>query len=313
LTPGAWTQTGHSWDGFFNPGFFPSLIFRTVTAMTIAALAGCVVINLMPELDREQQTELINKAAHFLAPMALMPVLAVWYVGTMPADSRALALGGSVVMSMFLGLSIVASLAVGLYGFFGLLRRKLYVNTATSALLCSLSFAAVFGSEFVREGVRKPYTIRGTLFANSLTPVEIEYTRKHGCVTADPYPLQNPDDYPNDQVRLGAKVFRFHCSVCHTMDGANAVTHLAGSWSADQKRMNIAMLQRTKTFMPPFAGTADELEALVQMISWHVAGRPRQWALSDEPEVRKRIQRWLDEVGTRPGIELLEGNRLGTN
>ena len=32
LTPGAWTETRNVWSGIFNPGFFPSLVFRTVTA-----------------------------------------------------------------------------------------------------------------------------------------------------------------------------------------------------------------------------------------------------------------------------------------
>src|SRR5262245_10404885 len=66
LTPGDWGRTRDVWSGFFNPGFFPSLLFRTVTAMTIAALAGCVVVNAMPDLDRGARTVLINKAAHFL-------------------------------------------------------------------------------------------------------------------------------------------------------------------------------------------------------------------------------------------------------
>jgi hypothetical protein len=30
LTPGLWTSTHEVWDGFFNPTFWPSLLFRTV-------------------------------------------------------------------------------------------------------------------------------------------------------------------------------------------------------------------------------------------------------------------------------------------
>ncbi len=51
-------------------------------------------------------------------------------------------------------------------------------------------------------------------------------------------------------------VYRFQCSVCHTYDGANGLLELTGTWTLDQKRLNIAQLQRTKPFMPPFAGTA---------------------------------------------------------
>jgi hypothetical protein len=291
------------WAGLFNPGFFPSLLFRTVTAMTVASLIACIVINAMADLDRTARTELINKAAHFLFPMLAMPLLGVWYFGTMPADSRQMVLGGSVVMTLFMLMAIGASLMIGLYAFLGLLIQRLYINGATATLLCALSFAAVGGSEFVREGVRKPFTIRQALYANSLTPEEVARLRQVGCVTHDPYPLENPTTFPQVQLRLGAKVFRFHCSVCHTLDGANALSHLSGSWTLTQKRMNIAQLQRTKTFMPPFAGTPEELEALVQWITWHTSGEPPEWPVSNDPQTFEQIKNWLDEVGTAPGIE----------
>lgn len=55
LTPGAWLENGNVWAGFFNPSFFPSLLYRTLVSMTIAALVACLVINFMSELSREQR------------------------------------------------------------------------------------------------------------------------------------------------------------------------------------------------------------------------------------------------------------------
>ncbi len=306
LTPGDWSRTREVWSGFFNPGFLPSLLFRTVTAMTVASLAACVVINTMADLDRAARKALINKAAHFLFPMAAMPFLSAWYFGTMPEDSRRMVFGGSIVMTLFMGLATGASLLIGLYAGFALLLKRLYINGATATLLVALSFAATAGGEFVREGVRKPYTVREALYSTSVAPEEVTRLRAEGCVARDPYPLRDAANYPNDQVRLGAKVFRFHCNVCHTMDGANALRHLAGDWTPVQRRMNIAQLQRTKTFMPPFSGTPEELEALVRLIEWATAGRPREWPVStdreDWPEGRRRIRAWLDEAGVAPGF-----------
>lgn len=298
LTPGDWTASHRVWEGFFNPGFWPSLLFRTVTAMTVAALAGCVVINAMPDLDLEARRALINRAAHFLAPMALMPFLSLWYFATMPEDSLRMVLGGSIVMTMFMALATGASLLIGAYAAFGLLMKRLYINGATATLLLALAFAATGGGEFVREGVRKPFSVRESLYSNSVKPDEVARLREVGCVTNDPYPLRDDAAYPTPQLKLGAKVFRFHCSVCHTMEGANALSHLAGDWTTQQKRMNIAKLQRTKTFMPPFAGTPEELEALVQLIEWTKAGRPADWESTTAPP---EIRAWLDEVGTGPG------------
>ncbi len=66
-------------------------------------------------------------------------------------------------------------------------------------------------------------------------------------------------------------------------------------------RMNIAKLQQTKPFMPPFAGTPAELEALVQFINWSSAGRNMDWQTSGDVKTLTRIQQWMDEAGTLPG------------
>lgn len=301
LTPGGWIGSRDLWAGFFNPSFWPSLIFRTIVSMTIAALVACVVVNTMSQLGREERTLLINQASQFLAPMLLMPLLGVWYFAVMPPDSRAWALGGSPAMMLFLVLAIGSSLLVGGYAVFGLIRQKAYISGATATLLCALGFAATAGGEFVREGVRKPFSIRETLYSNSIRREEVEALRERGSVTDDPYPLREADRLPNDQVRLGARVYRFQCSVCHTLEGANALVELTGAWSTAQKRVNIAQLQRTKDFMPPFSGNPAECEALVQFLEWVSAGRPAAWPVSNDPEVLDRIRGWIDEAGPGPG------------
>ncbi|MCH8880094.1 MAG: c-type cytochrome [Planctomycetes bacterium] len=297
LTPGAWTADGKVWSGFFNTSFWPSLFYRSVTSLTIASLAACVVINTMTGLDLERKRQLINRAAHLLTPMVLMPALGVWYLQAIPADSRSWLLGGSPAMTMFVALSVGASLLIGLYALVALVWQRLYINGATAALLCALALAATAGGEFVREGSRKPYTVRQTLYANSITREEVVRLRAVGSVTADPYPLRNAGAYLHDQLRLGARVYRFQCSVCHTVSGANGLTHLTGSWTLDQKRMNIAKLQFTKPFMPPFAGTAEELEALVQYLTWENASRPSAWDVSNDRTAIANIEKWLLEAG----------------
>ncbi len=315
LTPGGWTETGRVWAGFFNPSFWPSLVFRTIVSLTIAALVACVVINTMRDLSREAMQRLQNSAARLLAPMALMPLLGAWYLAVIPEDSRSWVLGGSAAMTMFLSMAVFTSLLIGLYATVGLIRQKLYINGATATLLVALAFGATAGGEFVREGVRKPFTIRESLYSNSIQPDEVAHLRKVGSTAGDPFPLRNAAAYPNDQLRLGARVFRVQCSACHTMDGVNGLTHLAGSWTTNQKRMNIAKLQHTKPFMPPFAGTAEELEALVQLIEWQrsgdaggrdgtgetAAGIPganqQTGGKPADEEVISQIQQWLDEAG----------------
>jgi hypothetical protein len=126
--------------------------------------------------------------------------------------------------------------------------------------------------------------------------------RLAGCTTHDPYPLIDAGHYPTNQLATGVKTFRLLCSVCHTKEGANGLLPLTRSWSPDQRRLMIAQLQRTKPFMPPFAGTAEELEALVQWLLWEDAGRPLRWPESRDPQILAKIQAHLDEAGTESGI-----------
>jgi cytochrome bd-type quinol oxidase subunit 1 len=301
LTPGRWLETRSIADGFFNPSFWPSLLFRTVVSTTLAALGSCVVVNTMQHVDYDGRRSLINRAAHLMLPMVLMPALGVWYLAVMPADSRGWVMGGSPAMTLFLNIAIVASLAIGAYAVIGLWIQKLTINGATATLLLLLAFGATAGGEFVREGARKPYSIRYVLYSNAIRPADVPRLREEGCTRDDPYPVRDGDAYSNEQVRHGARVYRRLCSVCHTVEGVNGLVELTNTWDLDQLRMNIAKLQHTKPFMPPFAGNADDLEALVQMVRWVSYKRQTPWPESNDPRTIEQISRWLEEAGTNPG------------
>jgi len=300
LTPGAWVESRSIVDGFLNPSFWPSLFFRTVVCLTLASLAGCVVVNMIPNLERDAQTALINRAAHLMIPMVLMPALGAWFLYSMPDDSRKWVLGGSPAMMLFFMISVGASVAIGGYAVVGLWMQRLYINGATGTLLILLAFGATAGGEFVREGSRKPFSIREVVYSNGIRPQNVAQLRIDGCVADDPYPITFEDRLPNSDVERGARVFRRQCAVCHTMEGANAIAHLTETWDTAQLRMNVAKLQQTKPFMPPFAGTATELESLVQYIRWVQANRPEHWPVEHDETTTADIQKWLNEAGVDP-------------
>jgi len=299
LTPGGVLSGDGVWAGFFNATFFPSLLFRTAVATTLASLAACVVINTM-ELEREAKLALIRRAARFATPIAAMPLFALWFLEAIPEDSRAWLLGGSMPMTMFVGIAAGASTLIGGYMIVAILLRRLTLNGATATMLLALAFGATAAGEFVREGARKPYTVRGILYSTSLTPADVARLREEGAVVHDPYPLKDAGRYPTAQLVRGAKVYRALCDACHTMHGSNAVVELVRTWTDDQLRLNIAKLQRTKAFMPPFAGNAEDVEALVQLLRWDRAGAPASWPESHDPHVLAQIATWLEEAGTSP-------------
>jgi len=196
LTPGAWRESRPIWDAFFNPTFLPSTLYRTVAALVVASLVAMVLVNMAPAFSREQREELVRRAAWLTAPMALMPLLGVWFVAAMPPDTREWILGGSVAMTLMVNIAVGASAVVGIYALVGLLRNKLHVNGATAVVLCLIAFAATAGGEFVREEVRKPYTLRELLYSNSIRPEQVAALRERGLSEIDPYPLLNEDELP---------------------------------------------------------------------------------------------------------------------
>jgi cytochrome bd ubiquinol oxidase subunit I len=297
LTPGRWLDGGGVWTGFFNASFWPSLVFRTAVATTLAALVGCIVINTM-DIPRDRRAALIRRASRFAAPIAVMPVLALWFFAVLPADSRSWLLGGSMPMTMFVGVAAGVSLLLGAYVIVGLLLKRLYINGATATLLLVLAFGATAAGEFVREGARKPFTVRGVLYSTSIRPDEVAALRAAGATTHDPYPLKAA--YPTEQLARGARVERALCDACHTMHGANSLVELTRTWADDQLRLNIAKLQRTKGFMPPFAGNAEDVEALVQLLRWERGEPDAALGRATPPDTLAQIARWLDEAGTAP-------------
>lgn len=304
LTPGHWLETGALVDGFFNPSFWPSLLYRTVSSIAVAALIAMIVVRGPARFEERERRSLVRHLAYLLAPMVLMAPLGAWYLAAMPPDSRSWVLGGSPAMSLFLAVAAAASGAIGLYALLGLLPGRHTVNAATATLLAGLAFAATAGGEFVREGARKPFTVRGVLYSNGVSRDAVPALREEGLATRDPYPLDPGVRYPSELVALGAKTLRDQCGACHTLEGVNSIAHLTATWTSRQLRLNLAQLQRTKPFMPPFAGTPRELEGLCRLIEWHRAGRPEG---GERPaptgEELQRLAEWLTEAGPWPAGE----------
>ena len=206
-------------------------------------------------------------------------------------------------MTMFVGIAAGASLLIGGYVVVGLLVKRLYINGATATLLLALAFGATAAGEFVREGARKPYTVRGVLYSTSIAPGEVAELRRTGATAGDPYPLRDEARYPSEQLRRGAKVHRALCDACHTMHGANALVELA----ADVDRRSAPPQHRE-------AATHEGIHAAVRRQRRGRRGARAAAALgarrapgrrgrmdSHDPATLAQITRWLEEADRTPG------------
>ncbi|MCA9435337.1 MAG: cytochrome ubiquinol oxidase subunit I [Candidatus Omnitrophica bacterium] len=262
LSPGDWIQTRDVWDGFLNPTFLSTVALRTLSSLGIASLAAMAIVNLYPKFSREERTRVINFNATFLWPLVLMLPFAYWYFQGIPPFAKGLIQGGAAAMTLFFLFGIAASTLVGLYAYFGLIRRKRYINLETSLLLLSIAIIATVSMEFVREGVRKPYVIYNLLYSNGLTKEEVPRANNEGVLANAPWKRIGFDENTADPEALGEKMYEIQCSSCHVVNGFNDVVLLIDGWSDDLLWYNLERLHELKPFMPPLVGTDKERKAL---------------------------------------------------
>ncbi|MFO0973379.1 MAG: cytochrome ubiquinol oxidase subunit I [Phycisphaerae bacterium] len=274
LTPGRWLErraaddwSGAFFSGFFNPTFWPSLLLRTLSCLALAGLFVCVIVNLAPGYGREERKRVIRAALYFVAPIVLMVPAALWYFGHVPAFARQLVAGGAAAMSLFLVFGVVCSVLISAYAL-ALIRTRGYLSLTSSVLLLAMAFVATGTMEYVREGIRKPYVVRGYLWSNGVAnrPAEFTPINRDGLLAHAPWHALRAGGAALDSVQRGEILFRAQCAACHTVDGLNGVAPLVYGWRRDWIRQCLDHLDELKGYMPPCLGTPAERDALADWL-----------------------------------------------
>lgn len=267
LTPGEWIATGSFWDGWMNPTAWPSLVLRTISSLSLAGLFIAVVANMQKGMSTDERRHVINEGSIFLVPLALMIPVSLWYFAVAPSTASRLVVGGAVAMSLFFAFGILASTLIGVYAYWGLLKNKRSVHLETALLLTGIALIATGSMEYVREGIRKPYTVYHYMYANGLTIDEIKSINQNGFFASPPLVAYDRDHRQMTAVERGRIIYDVQCLRCHAIDGYNAIRPLVENWTTEMIRDNTRQLHRLRGFMPPFAGTAADLEDLVAFLS----------------------------------------------
>jgi hypothetical protein len=196
-------------------------------------------------------------------------VIAPWYFAELPQAAREQVQGGAAAMMLFFMFGLAASVLIGAYGYFGLIRAKRYVSLETSLLLLAIAFIATGSMEFVREGVRKPYLIYGVYYSNGI-PRYGDWPQRlanDGVLAFTPF-VRAPGQSVEDVHRLplheaGRLVFQAECRMCHEVEGFNGLRSIVQGRS---RELIAAVTQHLDDyrFMPPFHGNDFELKAIVE-------------------------------------------------
>jgi mono/diheme cytochrome c family protein len=283
LTPGKWLETGAFWDGFFNPTYFPTLVLRTGIAIMMA-----IAFMLWPAMKASEEAR--PRLARFLGFWAVAGALISyagyrWWEAQLPDTVRSLFLGKGALLdgladTRFLVMWSVA--AVLLLGIVFLVLLPKMAKVIPVLLITIAAFAFFGGYERLREGARKPFIIHDYMFSNGILVKEVGQLNEDGILSKARWAARVP---ATNSVEMGRQVFDAQCRSCHTIDGYLSIRELAPEdpdmmYSVlyalyDQGEMftslepgeAVAMGDLNYPFMPPFVGTEEEMEALVDYIA----------------------------------------------
>ena len=292
LNPGDWVQNPDFWVGFFNPETVPQIIARTGGAFLLASLY--VYLHAAFRVKNSALRNLI--AARSASPALLGSVFVtiggiLWYVALPESAKAALVAASALNILMLLIFAVTAVIFVMLY--LGPYRNPGWLSPGFAILLFVCGLAAIGTGEFIREAVRKPYIVYNVVLGNQILPQEISTSRQTGYLQsgtwtrafiAGEYPqlLTNGQIDTNkiltlpksDQARIGQVIFQYHCNDCHAVSGYSGVDQLIRGWSPDMIRMVVDHPERAQFFMPPFAGTPAEAQALTEYLLTIAPGHP---------------------------------------
>ena len=267
LTPGGWTLENRDiFQGFFNPGYFPSLLIRTLIMFLTAGLAGILIATRIED-DDAFKIRIIRFCAKWVVPGAvLIPVLGLWYFSTLPESTVTLFHSGvsglndgkMEGLNRFFWLSVTAFMLITV-GAAVAAWKPAAVHTASAVALLLIAQAGFLGGEFFREMARKPHVIKDVLYSNSLWQKD----------AADAEWMKEPFfDHTKWEPKLtpmtsahGEWMYRLQCASCHTLDGYRSLMERTAAWTPS---FGVRFLEKLEAqgVMPPFQGSLDDRAAL---------------------------------------------------
>ncbi len=266
LTPGAWLENQWFWSGFFNPTFWPSLVFRTGLSLLLCGVFGFITAAFLKK-DILRQRIMKICAIWVAVPFVLMLLGGWWYMAALPEAQSLMIFEKSPELGKYLASTywllpvlFIASMVMMLklpQGF-----QKIFCFVI---LLIALSY---FGSfEFVREGGRRPYVIHSHMYANQIYVKDLPEIQQAGFLATAKW-VEHNNITDDNLLAVGQELFKFQCSACHSIGGPlNDIRPLAAKYdSTFGMDAKLNGLGKMNNYMPPFAGTREERWALANYI-----------------------------------------------
>jgi cytochrome bd-type quinol oxidase subunit 1 len=258
LTPGRWLETGSFWDGLFNPGYLPSLAFRTGVALMVAGLFGLIAA-LRAKEPGLRRFLARYASAWIVLPMLLMLASGWRYFSVSDAELKGELFRGFWFIQGYWTALLALSIALFAGGLALLIRIPGALSPAVAGVLIAVGLGWMGSFEFLRELARKPWVVRGYLYSSSVLARDLPRLEEGGWLEEARWArkLSKPD--------AGADLLASQCLPCHTVGGRRDLAKLTASLDVQGMTEQLEA-QGGSGYMPPFAGNAEDREILANYI-----------------------------------------------
>ncbi len=272
LTPGEWLRTGNFWDGFFNPTFWPALVFRFALCLLLSGLFAMITALRIPH-PATREAMVCWSAKWVCLPFIGLLLGAAWYFAALPPEQQAMILRRTADIRPFaLAWPVVTPLLfLGGLAFFVKASGRARAVLAGVVLLLGLAQVGTF--EWMRETGRRPWVIHGYMYSNGIRAADVGRMQREGALSLTAWAGTHQVTDAN-RLDVGRFLWAQQCSSCHGMGNPmlDMVPRAARRGVAGMEAQ-LAGQGKLLPYMPPFCGTPEERNALATYITHEVERR----------------------------------------
>ncbi len=272
LTPGAWIEDHSFWSGFFNPTFWPSLVFRTGLSLVLCGVFGFVTAAFLK--DAKLRQNIMRTCAMWVAiPFTLMVAGGWWYFNSIPEPAITIILEKSPEIANYLQLLAWAMPIFFIASMVMLIRLPNSFQRVFCFVIVAIALIYFGAFEFIREGGRRPFIIYDYMYSNQVYVDDVPEIQKNGFLTKAKW-TEHKEITPDNLLAAGKDLFKYQCSACHSVGGVlNDIMPLIKKYDSpfgmDSKLNGLGKLNH---YMPHFMGTTEERWALASYIVQELNG-----------------------------------------
>ncbi|MFH0882651.1 MAG: cytochrome C [bacterium] len=264
LTPGKWLATGDFWDGFFNPSYVSSTLFRTFVTVMVAGIFGFLVGSF--QKDEGLSLRMVRTCSRWIiAGIAGLVPTGFWYYYSLPAATREVAFQLNPQIIPTFTLMLVMTAIVAVIGLIFILKLPRIAQRIFAIVLVLAGASWMAGFEYTREIARKPFVIHDYMYSSGILVRDVDRLNSEGVLPNAKWTSVHEVTADN-VMEAGRELMRLECLACHTLGGRNDLLSRTENMTYMGMMASLSGQGRVMGYMPPFIGTFAEKDALARYI-----------------------------------------------